>query len=444
MPNYSKDDILRIVSEKNVQFIRLQFTDILGQLKNVTIMPSQLGKVLEDGCMFDGSSIEGFVRIEESDQILVPDINTFCILPWEDENGRVARIICDIYNADGQHFSGDPRYRLKKAIEDAAAMGFSFEVGPECEFFLFQTDSNGNPTAQTQDQAAYFDLGPVDYGEVVRRQICLNLGQMGFEIETSHHESAPGQHEIDFRYDNALATADNIMTFKMAVKTIAKRNGLHATFMPKPVYGIAGSGMHLNMSLSRDGRNIFYDEKDSYHLSSEAYAFIAGIMSHIKGMTAVTNPLVNSYKRLVAGYEAPCYIAWSARNRSPLVRIPTVSGRGGARIELRSADPSANPYLALAVCLEAGLDGIRRGLTPPAPVDCNIYEMDEAGLAENGIDRLPDSLYNAITAMHNDQLVCDTLGGHILGRYTDAKMKDWQEYCTRITDWEIGRYFVNY
>ena len=440
MARYTREDIVRIVEEEDVKFIRLQFTDIFGQLKNVAIMPSQLPKALDNQCMFDGSSIEGFVRIEESDQYLYPDLDTFCILPWHSVHGKVARLICDVYTAEGKPFEGDPRYRLRRAIADAAELGYQFNVGPECEFFLFLTDADGNPTTETQDEASYFDLGPVDHGEKVRREICLNLEKIGFEIESSHHESARGQHEIDFRYGDALSTADNIMTFKLTVKTLAQKNGLHATFMPKPVYGINGSGMHLNMSLSRDGKNAFVDESDPLGLSAAAYSFVAGLMTHAKGMAAVTNPLVNSYKRLVPGYEAPCYIAWSARNRSPLVRIPTARGNS-ARIELRCPDPSANPYLALAVCLEAGLDGIRRGLTPPPSTDVNIYELTEEQLTQRGIGHLPDSLHSAVEEMKQDALVRDVLGEHIFPRYVDAKEKEWEEYRTRVTEWETDKYF---
>lgn len=444
MAKYTKEDIIRIVDEEEVKFIRLQFTDIFGQLKNVAIMPSQLERALKNQCMFDGSSIEGFVRIEESDQYLYPDLDSFVILPWRPQHGRVARLICDVYTADGKPFEGDPRYRLKRSVSKAEAMGYTFNVGPELEFFLFLTDGDGNPTAETQDEAGYFDLGPVDHGETVRREICLCLEEMGFEIEASHHEVARGQHEIDFKYADALTTADNIMTFKLAVKTLAQKNGLHATFMPKPLYGIAGSGMHINMSLFKDGKNAFLDTQDErLGLSREAYGFIAGLMAHAKGMTAVTNPLVNSYKRLVPGYEAPGYIAWSARNRSPLIRIPSARGRG-TRIELRCPDPCANPYLALAVCLEAGLDGIERGLVPPDSVDCNIYEMTEEEIRDAGIEHLPGSLHSAITEMSRDGLVRSVLGSHIYSRYTAAKLREWEEYRAQVSQWETDKYFRVY
>ena len=326
MSKYTKQDIIRIVEEEDVEFIRLQFTDMFGTLKNVAITSSQLEKALNNECMFDGSSIEGFVRIEESDMYLYPDLDTFVIFPWRPQQGKVARIICDIYTADRKPFEGDPRYALKKAVADAESMGYRFDVGPECEFFLFNQDEDGQPTTMSTERAGYFDLGPVDLGENARRDMVLTLEDMGYEIEASHHEVAPAQHEIDFKYDEALKTADNIMTFKLAVKTIAKRHGMFASFMPKPKYGVNGSGMHVNMSLSKEGRNIFDDPDGENGLSREAYWFIGGIMNHMRAMTAITNPLVNSYKRLVPGYEAPIYIAWSMTNRSPLIRIPVSRG----------------------------------------------------------------------------------------------------------------------
>ncbi len=371
MGKYTKNDILSMVKEDGVEFIRMQFTDIFGQLKNVAITASQIEKALNNQVMLDGSSIEGFVRIEESDQYLYPDLDSYAVLPWRPQFGKVARLICDVYNIDGTPFIGDPRHVLKRVMNKAADMGYVLNVGPELEFFLFQTDEKGNPITKTDDEASYFDLGPLDRGEGTRREICLALEDLGFEIEASHHEVAAGQHEIDFRYADALKAADNIMTFKLAVKTIAQKNGQHATFMPKPIYGISGSGMHVNMSLFRDGKNVFDDEKGRKGLSKEALSFIAGLLMHVRGMCAVTNPLVNSYKRLVPGYEAPCYVAWSASNRSTLIRIPATRGQG-TRVELRNPDPSCNPYLAFAVCLAAGLDGIEKGMTPPPEVTENI------------------------------------------------------------------------
>ena len=331
---YSKEDIIRIVREEEIEFVRLQFTDIFGMLKNVAITASQIEKAVSNQCMFDGSSIEGFVRIDESDQYLYPDLKSFRVFPWRPSHGKVARLICDVYNTDGTPFVGDPRYVLKRVIQKANDMGYDrFNVGPEAEFFLFKTDEEGKPTTQTNDEAGYFDLGPLDHGESTRREICMALEQMDFEIEASHHECAQGQHEIDFKYAEALHAADNIMTFKLAVKTLAQRNGLHATFMPKPIFGIAGSGMHTNMSLFRNGKNAFYDPDDPRGLSKEAYSFIAGLLHHVRGMAAVTNPLVNSYKRLVPGYEAPCYLAWSASNRPhPHPRQPGPGHPGGAAL----------------------------------------------------------------------------------------------------------------
>ncbi|MCQ2596100.1 MAG: type I glutamate--ammonia ligase [Treponemataceae bacterium] len=440
---YSKEDILKYVKENNIRFIRLQFTDILGSLKNVAITASQLEKALDNQCMFDGSSIEGFVRIEESDMKLHPDLKSFVPFPWRKAPDNVARLICDVYKHDGTPFEGSPRQVLKNVLDDALKLGYTFNVGPECEFFLFRKDDEGKPTLKTFDDAGYFDMGPVDPGEDVRRDIVLTLEQMGFEIEASHHECARGQHEIDFKYGDALTTADKVITFKLAVKTIANMHGLHATFMPKPIFGIAGSGMHLNLSMSKDGKNVFYDENDKNGLSQIAYSFIAGIMEHVKGITAITNPLVNSYKRLVPEFEAPVYIAWSAQNRSPLIRVPAARGNG-TRIELRSADPSANPYLALAVTIAAGLDGVKRGLTPPPAVDGNIYAMTAAQRKKQKIGSLPASLEEALIELQKDKLVCDTLGSHVLEKFVEAKQLEWLEYKTRVSQWEIDKYLSKY
>ena len=439
MSKYTKKDIIRLVEEEDVEFIRLQFTDMFGTMKNVAITSNQLEKALENECMFDGSSIEGFVRIEESDMYLYPDYDTFEIFPWRPQQGKVARLICDVYTPDGKPFEGDPRWILKKTIKEANEMGYRFDVGPECEFFLFHTDDDGQPTTISHEKAGYFDLGPIDLGENARRDMVLTLEDMGFEIEASHHEAAPAQHEIDFKYDEAIATADNIMTFKLAVKTIAKRHGLFASFMPKPKYGINGSGMHINMSLEKDGKNIFFDENDQMQLSKEAYYFIGGIMEHVKGMTAITNPLVNSYKRLVPGYEAPIYIAWSATNRSPLIRIPTARGEG-TRVELRCPDPSANPYLALAVCLAAGLDGIRKQIMPPAAVVKNVYEMRLDEKKAEGIESLPATLSEAVEELEKDEYILEVLGEHISRNYIAAKRTEWAEYTSQVTDWEIEQY----
>lgn len=442
MSKYTKEDIWRMIEEEDVEFIRLQFTDIFGTLKNVAVTTSQLERVLNNEIMFDGASIEGFARVEQSDMFLRPDLDTFAIFPWRPQQGKVARFLCDIYRPDGTPFVGDPRHVLKRTVQEAAEMGYQMDVGPECEFFLFHTDDEGNPTTITHEKAGYFDVGPLDLGENARRDMILTLEDMGFVVEASHHEDAPAQHEIDFHYDEALKTADDIMTFKLAVKTIAKRHGLYASFMPKPKTGVNGSGMHINMSLARDGVNVFYDGQDCNHLSKEGYWFIGGIMKHIAAITAIANPLVNSYKRLVPGYEAPVYIAWSMRNRSPLIRIPAQTGTT-QRIELRSPDSATNPYLAIAVCLAAGLDGIRNQIEPPASVEGNIFAMSEEEREKAGIKYLPTSLAEAIDGLEQDALIREVLGEHISRKYIEAKKEEWKEYCAAVSSWEIDRYLVN-
>ena len=439
MAKYAKADIFRMIEEEDVEFIRLQFTDMFGMFKNVAVTSSQMEKALDNQCMFDGSSINGFMRIEESDMYLHPDLDTFQIFPWRPQQGKVARLICDVYRPNGEPFEGDPRYILKKALSRAEKMGYAFQVGPACEFFLFHTDDNGMPTTLTHEKAGYFDMGPLDLGENARRDMVLTLEEMDFEIESSHHEAAPAQHEIDFRYGPALQVADNIMTFKLAVKTIAKRHGLHATFMPKPRYGVNGSGMHINMSLSRDGKNAFADEADPWGMSQEAYWFIGGLLRHMKGMTAITNPLVNSYKRLAVGDEAPAYIAWSAINRSPLLRIPSARGEG-ARVELRSPDPSANPYLAIAVCLAAGLDGIENQIMPPSSVDKNIFQMSRKEREAAGIQPLPRNLQEALRELNKDELVKNALGEKTAQTYLQAKTAEWRQYAEQVTAWELEQY----
>ena len=443
MAHYTREDIIKFVEENDVEFIRLQFTDIFGILKNVAIPKSQLNKALDNQMMFDGSSIDGFARIEESDMYLRPDLDSFVVFPWRPQTGKVARLICDVYKTDGTPFEGDPRHLLKKAVAKAAEMGYTFNVGPECEFFLFNMDENGAPTTDSMDKAGYFDLGPNDLGENARRDIVLTLEDMGFEIEASHHECAPAQHEIDFKYGEAIKTADSIMTFKLAVKTIAQIHGLHATFMPKPKENMCGSGMHINMSLEKDGVNVFADENGENGLSREAYHFIAGLMEHVNAITAITNPLVNSYKRLVPGYEAPVYIAWSAKNRSPLIRIPASRGKG-TRVELRCPDPSANPYFALAVCLMAGLDGIERKLEPCNSVDVNIYELTKKQKKELGIESLPETLYDAVKALEKDSYLVDFLGEETAEKYIDAKKKEWKEYKIKVSQWEIDEYLYKF
>lgn len=439
MKHNTKQDIIRLVKEDDVEFIRLQFTDIFGNFKNVAVTNSQLEKALNNECMFDGSSIEGFVRIEESDMYLHPDYDTYVTFPWRPQQGKVARLICDVYTVDEKPFEGDPRYILKRVIKEAADMGYTFDVGPELEFFLFDLGEDGQPTTKINEKAGYFDIGPLDLGENARRDMVLTLEDMGFTIEASHHEVAPAQHEIDMKYEDALVTADNIMTFKMVARTIAKRHGLHASFMPKPVYGVDGSGMHVNMSLKKNGMNIFDDPNGKNGLSEEAFYFLAGIIKHMESMAAITNPLVNSYKRLVPNYEAPAYIAWSASNRSPLIRIP--AGRGSAtRLELRCPDPAANPYLTLAVCLAAGLDGIKNKLTPPESIDRNIFEMSLQERAELGIKNLPANLIEAVIALEKNDLMKQVLGEHIMNKYIEAKKSEWDNYRTQITQWEIDQY----
>ncbi len=440
---YSKEDVIKLIKENNVEFIRLQFTDIFGQLKNVAITATQIEKALDNKCMFDGSSIEGFARIEESDMYLYPDPDTFVIFPWKQEEGKVARLICDIYTPDGKPFAGCPRNILKRNLKAAQDMGYTFNVGPELEFFLFLTDEKGKPTTKTHDDAGYFDLAPIDLGESARKEMCLTLEKMGFEIEAAHHEVARGQHEIDFKYAEALKTADNINTFKLVVKTIAQKHGLHATFMPKPIFGICGSGMHINQSLFKDGKNAFYDEKDKLGLSKIAYNYIAGIMKNSKSMAAISNPLVNSYKRLVPGYEAPVYIAWSARNRSPLVRIPAARG-SSTRIELRNPDPTANPYFLLSACIASGLDGINNNLQVCAPTDRNIYDMTKQERDAAGIENLPHNLINAVKAMQKSDLMKETLGEYSFNLYAQAKINEWDDYRTKVHQWEIDNYLANY
>jgi glutamine synthetase len=441
---YTKEDIMKIAAEENVRYIRLQFTDLLGVIKNVEIPVSQLEKALDNKIMFDGSSIEGFVRIEESDMYLYPDLNTWLIFPWGDEQGKIARLICDIYMPDGTPFPGDPRGILKKVLKEANDMGFSsMNVGPEPEFFLFKMDESGNPTTEVNDQGGYFDLAPVDLGENCRREIVIVLESLGFEIEASHHEVAPGQHEIDFKYADALTACDQIQTFKLVVKTIARKHGLHATFMPKPLFGVNGSGMHCNLSLFKDGKNAFYEPTSDLELSDNARHFIAGILKHAPNFTAVTNPTVNSFKRLVPGYEAPCYVAWSARNRSPLIRIPASRGLS-TRVEVRSVDPAANPYLAMAVLLKAGLDGIKNKLMPPAPIDRNIYVMSKEERIEEGIIDLPATLAQALDQLKADEVIVSGLGEHIFEHFVEAKEIEWDMFRTVVHPWEREQYMNMY
>jgi glutamine synthetase len=443
MDDNKKRELLEKVKEYDVRFVRLQFTDIAGILKNIAIPVRQLEKALDGELMFDGSSINGFADISESDMYLVPDPDTFVIFPWRSSNGKVARFICDVYNPDGKPFSGCPRNNLKRVLKEAEALGYTMKVGPEAEFFLFLADENGQATTQTQDEAGYFDLAPLDLGENARRDMDTTLEEMGFEIEASHHEVAPSQHEIDFKYGEALGVADAIMTLKLAVRSIAQRHGLHASFMPKPLFGVNGSGMHTHQSLFADRQNVFDDPGSPHGLSDTARHYMGGILHHARGITAITNPTVNSYKRLVPGYEAPVYMAWSEQNRSCLIRVPAKRGLS-TRIEVRNPDPTFNPYLALAVMLKAGLDGIKNQLEPPAPVDRDIYKMDLAERNRLGIESLPGNLYEALIELARDEVVKSALGEHIFNKFIEGKMEEWNQYNMQVTPWEVSQYLTRF
>lgn len=416
----TRSDVLSLVEEHQVRFIELQFTDVLGVLKSVSLPVSQIEQALDGKIMFDGSSIEGFTRIQESDMYLRPDYDTFSVLPWLTKDGTVARLICDVYTPQGMPFAGCPRSVLKKVAAGAQQQGFELLAGPEQEFFLLETDAKGRPVLAQHDAGGYFDLAPIDRGLDARRDMVIALQQMGYEVEASHHEVAPGQHEIDFKYDHALRTADNIVTFRMVAKAIAANYGLYASFLPKPFYGQNGSGMHTHMSLFHNGSNIFYDPAGPNGLSQTALHFIDGLLYHARGIAAVTNPLINSYKRLVPGYEAPVYVCWSSSNRSALVRVPAATG-SSTRVELRNPDPAVNPYLALAVMFAAGLDGIAKEIAPPPEFLRNVFEMSEREKAEEGIVSLPGSLREALDSMERDGLVRSTLGEHIYEAFVRAK-----------------------
>ncbi len=440
----TRDDLLALAERFGIGFLRLQFTDILGVNKNVEVPQSQFAKALDGEIIFDGSSIEGFVRIEESDMLLKPDLATFRVLPFGDEGGHVARVLCDIHTPDGEPFDGCPRTALKRQLERARALGFSMMAGCEAEFFLFELGEGGMPSTTTHDDASYFDLGPVDRGEEIRRVIIQQLVRMGFEVEAAHHEVARGQHEIDFRYADALTTADNLATFRFVVRNVAARFGYMASFMPKPIEGINGSGMHTHQSLFRGpGDNAFYDPKAEHQLSGIALSYIEGLLQHARGFCAITNPLINSYKRLVPGYEAPINVAWSMRNRSPLVRIPDRRGTG-TRCELRMPDPSANPYLALAVQLASGLDGVQRKLEVREPVSRNIFTMSYRDRRKYRIDELPRDLHEALEQLEKDDVVKAALGPHLTERFLDAKRKEVEEYNRHVSSWEIERYLGSY
>lgn len=447
MPNLlagaNAQDILKLVASHDVRFLRLQFTDILGVNKNVEIPRSQFEKALAGDILFDGSSIEGFVRIEESDMLLVPDFETFVVFPWGDADSKVARLICDIHRPDGTPFAGDPRNVLKRQIARAAEMGFTMNAGMEAEFFMFKPGAEGAPATVTNDVGSYFDMAPADLGEDARRAIVSTLEQMGFEVETAHHEVAYGQHEIDFRYADALTTADNIATFRFVVKVVAQRFGLVASFMPKPIFGQNGSGMHTHQSLFAGGRNAFLAPDAKWQLSDVALHYIGGLLKHARGFAAITNPLVNSYKRLVPGYEAPVNVAWSMRNRSPLVRVPERRGMG-TRVEVRMPDPSANPYLALAVMLAAGLDGIASKADYREPVDTNIFEMSFREKRRLRIDDLPHDLNEACNELEKDDVIMEALGEHVAKHFLHAKREEWREYITQVHGWEVERYLLKY
>jgi len=439
-----KRTVLAQCKEENVRFLRLTFTDIDGIIKNVEVPASQFGKALDGEIMFDGSSIEGFTRIEESDMLLKPDLGTFCIYPWTTPYGKVARLTCDIYNPDETPFAGCPRLALKRVVEKAKKKGWTMMAGPEAEFFLFRRGSDGRPNHEVHDVGGYFDLTPVDLGEEARRDIVNVLEALGFEVEAAHHEVAPGQHEIDFKYADALTTADNIVTFRFVVKKVATDHGLHATFMPKPLYGVNGSGMHTHQSLfDARGRNVFYDAKGPYELSAIARAYIAGILDHARAFVAVTNPLVNSYKRLVPGHEAPVNVAWSEKNRSPLVRVPARRGVG-TRCEVRVPDPACNPYLAMAVMLASGLDGIERKLECGEPVNRNVFEMSDREIRRLRIKQLPANLAEALDNFERDKLLRATLGEHIFSNFLRNKREEWHRYISVVHPWEREQYLEEY
>jgi len=434
----TNEDILKSIEENHVRFLRLQFVDIGGMVKNVGIPVSQAEKALKSGIAFDGSSIEGFVRIEESDMILKPDLNTYQILPWDVSGGKVARLICDVHRPDGKPFEGDPRYVLKRAIQAAAKKGFIMNNGPELEFFFFKR-KDGQATCIPHDFGGYFDFPPVDQAEDIRQNIVVALENMGFNIEASHHEVSIGQHEIDFKYADALKTADNVITFKFVTKTIAQKYDLHASFMPKPIFGINGSGMHTNISLFKDGKNAFFDESKDMQVSDTLRYFVGGLKKHVKSFTAVTNPIVNSYKRIVPGYEAPVYIAWSGANRSSMIRIPAARGMS-TRIELRSPDPSCNPYLSFAVILMAGLDGIENRIDPGEPTTLNLFHLSNGERDKHGIESLPGSLKEALDSLETDDVIKNALGEHVYQDFMRLGRAEWDAYRISVHDWEITRY----
>lgn len=439
----TQEDVIELVHELDVKLLHLQFSDILGGMKHVGIPAQHVESIFEDGVLFDGSSIEGFMRIEESDMCLRPDPATFSLLPWMADDYKEARLICDVTTPEGQPFSGDPRGFLKRMIAQAAASGLEMMAGPEAEFFLFERGADGQPTTKTHDRAGYFDLAPIDKGETARRQMVTALEAMGFLIEASHHECGFGQHEIDFKYADALKTADQVATFRMVVKTVAMNCGLHATFMPKPVYGIAGSGMHVNQSLFKEGRNLFFDPQAPDQLSQECLYYIGGLMKHARAFTAFTNPIVNSYKRLVPGHEAPLYVTWAKKNRSPMIRIPAPRGKS-TRVEVRSPDPSCNPYLAIGLMLRAGLDGLENRIDPGEAMNVNLYQLSPQEIAQRQLRTLPASLEEALQAFAEDTLLQEALGPHIWSHFREAKLREWDEYRTQVHQWEVDHYLTLY
>ncbi len=446
MGSLTAKDVLKVVKEKEVKFIHLQFTDVVGVVKGITITDQQLEMALDQGVWFDGSSVQGFARIAESDMYLMPDPGTFQIIPWESEPGAAtARLICDVYTPAGEPFAGDPRRVLKRAMAEAESMGYVFMTGPELEFFLFRCDGNGTPSLAPHDRAGYFDYS-TDLAVEVRKEMVALLQAMGIVVEASHHEVAAGQHEIDFQYSDAVTSADNAITFKYVLKAVAMRHGLHATFMPKPITGINGSGMHTHQSFmsTKTGENVFADLKDPFGLSDLARHYIAGQLAHARGMSAVLAPLVNSYKRLVPGYEAPVYISWARINRSALIRVPKVITPKATRLELRCPDPSCNPYLAFAVMLHAGLDGVKGKMKPPEALEENLYNLGEARLLEHHVETLPGSLGEALDCLAEDKVVQDGLGEHVYGRFVRAKRQEWDEYRMQVSEWEVKRYLPTF
>ncbi|MDD3129176.1 MAG: type I glutamate--ammonia ligase [Candidatus Izemoplasmatales bacterium] len=442
MKNYSKEDILKNAKNENVRYVRLMFTDIIGTIKSVEIPVGQLEKALDGKVMFDGSSIEGFVRIMEADMYLKPDFDTWLVLSWEEPRyGKVARLICDVYTPDGNPSSADPRSNLKRVIKKMQSMGFStLNIGFEPEFFLFKLDSCGKPTLEIVDEGGYFDLSPIDGAGDCRRDIVLELEKIGFKIEASHHEVAPSQNEINFEFSNIVEACDNVQTFKLVVKNIARRHNLHATFMPKPIANINGSGMHTNCSLAdMDGNNVFYDPKDPMGLSTVARRWITGILKHSRNFCAITNPTVNSYKRLVPGYEAPCYVSWSEHNRSVMIRIPATRGKT-TRTEIRSVDTTANPYLAVAVILASGLDAIENEYDLIEPINENLFALSNDQRKLLGVENLPDNLKEAVDLLKEDKLIKETLGDHIFNKFIEYKNKEWDEFRKQVTEWEINKY----